>query len=140
MCCPAIAAGRNLVVSHPVLNGARPLAASRSEAIAQARFGDNGPLLLVEGAAMQRNRSLARRLAALALILSTSGCDPVINVYGSFFPAWVVSLVAGISAAVCFRLFFAWSRLEPHLGPLMIVYPCLTMLLTCATWLVFFRG
>ena len=35
-----------------------------------------------------------------------------------------------------------WARsdLEPHLGPLLLVYPCLCLLLTFSIWLVFYRS
>jgi len=72
------------------------------------------------------------------LILLTTGCDPVVNFYGSFFPAWVVCIVLGISLAALLRWLFAWTRLERHLGPLVLVYPALAFLLTCAIWLLLF--
>lgn len=72
------------------------------------------------------------------ILLLTTGCDPVINFYGSFFPAWVVCVAFGIFLASLLRWFFAWTRLERHLGPLVLVYPALAFLLTCATWLLLF--
>lgn len=77
---------------------------------------------------------------ALAAVLAGSGCDPVVNVYGSFFPAWVVSLFVGVMLTVLLRLLFAATRLEAHLGVLLLVYPSLAFLLTCLTWLVLFRS
>jgi len=76
----------------------------------------------------------------LATAALASGCDPVINLWGSFFPAWVVSLAAGLLLAALLRLVFSLSRLEGHLGSLIVVYPSLVLLLTCAVWLVFFRS
>lgn len=77
-------------------------------------------------------------VAVLVAMLAT-GCDPVINVFGSFFPAWVVCTVTGVVLAVAARVVLAATGLEPHLGPLLLVYPCLGLLLTMATWLVFFH-
>jgi hypothetical protein len=77
--------------------------------------------------------------AALPLALATAGCDPVVNVYGSFFPAWVVSLIAGALITVLLRPILLYTRLEAHLGPLILFYPSLTFLLTCLIWLLFFR-
>jgi hypothetical protein len=76
----------------------------------------------------------------VALVLLLSGCDPVINLYGSFFPAWVVCLLTGIALAALLRMVFALSDLERHLGPLTLIYPSLTLLLTMVTWLIFFRS
>ncbi len=76
-------------------------------------------------------------MAALAGLLTT-GCDPILNFYGSYFPAWVLSLAIGIVLASLSRWLLAATRLEPHLGPLLLVYPALGLLLTCATWLLLF--
>ena len=48
-------------------------------------------------------------------------------------------LLVGIAAAVGLRLVFARLGLEPHLGPLALVYTCLALLLSMSTWLLFFR-
>ncbi|MFO1461346.1 MAG: YtcA family lipoprotein [Verrucomicrobiota bacterium] len=79
------------------------------------------------------------RPAALVLLTPfATGCDPVVNFYGSFFPAWVLALGAGIFLTLLLRWLLAALRLEPHLGPLVLVYPALTLLLTCASWLALF--
>jgi hypothetical protein len=79
------------------------------------------------------------QLVTTALALGLTGCDPVLNIFGSFFPAWVVCLVAGVGLAIAARPLLARARLEEHLGPLLVVYPCLALLMTMLTWLVFFR-
>ena len=81
----------------------------------------------------------AVRRAAPLLALASLGCDPVINVFGSFFPAWVVCLAAGVALTALARQLFALTRLEPYLGPLLLVYPSLGLLLTLGVWLLFFR-
>ena len=87
------------------------------------------------------NRVSARHLAiALATSATSAGCDPIINLYGSFFPAWIVSLLAGLVLTVLLRLVFVATKLEAHLGLLLLVYPSLTLLLSCVVWLVLFRS
>lgn len=76
--------------------------------------------------------------ALSSLLLVTAGCDPVINFYGSFFPGWVVSVVLGITLCVLSRWLLAVCRLEPHLGPLLLVYPALAFLWSCLSWLTLF--
>jgi hypothetical protein len=71
-------------------------------------------------------------------ILTVGGCDPIINIYGSYFPAWVVCLVAGVLLTVLLRFLFAAVGVEQHLGPLVLIYPSLALLLTLVTWLIFF--
>ena len=76
-------------------------------------------------------------LASLgAVVILASGCDPIINIYGSFFPAWLVCVALGIVLASLLRWLFAVTRIEPHLGPLVLVYPALAFLLSCIIWLV----
>ncbi len=64
--------------------------------------------------------------------------DPLIDLEGAFFPAWMLCLLIGIVAAVALRLLFARLGLEPHLGPLPLIYTCLALLLAMSTWLLFF--
>ncbi|HAB15616.1 MAG TPA: YtcA family lipoprotein [Verrucomicrobiota bacterium] len=76
---------------------------------------------------------------ALVLVVPlTTGCDPVVNFYGSFFPAWVICLVLGILFTSLLRWLFAATRIERHLGPLVLIYPALALSLTCAVWLGLF--
>jgi hypothetical protein len=74
----------------------------------------------------------------IALAICSTGCDPVINFYGSYFPAWVVCIVVGIFLAALLRWAFAATGLERHLGSLVIIYPALAFLLSAGVWLLFF--
>ena len=78
-------------------------------------------------------------LAVLGAGLFLEGCDPVFDFGGSFFPSWMVCLLAGVVLTAGLRLVLARVGIEPHLGPLPLVYGCLAALLTMSTWLVFFR-
>jgi hypothetical protein len=80
-----------------------------------------------------------RPFAALLMPGLLSGCDPSINFYGSFFPAWIWCLIIGLILTILLRFLFAALRLERNLGPLVVVYPCLLLLLSCAAWLILFR-
>src|SRR4029453_19337274 len=62
----------------------------------------SGPHLL-DGARMTSRRAGP---AVTAFVLA-SGCDPVINVYGSFFPAWALCLLVGGGGAGALRVVFA---------------------------------
>jgi hypothetical protein len=70
--------------------------------------------------------------------LLTSGCDPEVNVYGSFFPAWVLALAVGGLLTAALRWVLASLRLEPHLGPLLVIYPALAFAASCSAWLFLF--
>lgn len=85
-----------------------------------------------------RRPSTGLVLVLLATALLTSGCDPVVNFYGSFFPAWVICVALGIILSAVCRWMFVVTRLERHLGPLVFIYPALAFLMTCLAWLVLF--
>ena len=78
------------------------------------------------------------RAAGLLALPAVAGCDPVLDVFGSFFPAWVVCLTVGVVLAAIARLVIDRAGLEEHLGPLLLVYPCLALMITMLTWLFFF--
>jgi YtcA family len=73
-------------------------------------------------------------LASLLL----AACDPVVNIAGANFPAWLLCAIVGAALAAAFRPVFVATRIEPYLGPSMPIYPCLAILLGCATYLTFF--
>jgi hypothetical protein len=85
---------------------------------------------------LHKGASLAG-LTLAALLLT--GCDPVVNIAGANFPAWLICAIAGIALATVARTMFAAARIEPHLGPLTLVYPCLALLLSCVVWMIFFN-
>jgi YtcA family len=76
--------------------------------------------------------------STLAALLFT-GCDPVVDIAGADFPAWLICVIAGVALAAVARALFAATRIEPHLGPLTLVYPCLALLLSCVVWMIFFN-
>ena len=81
----------------------------------------------------------SRIASGAALVLLGAGCDPVVNVAGSFFPAWMVSMVVGVGLTVAARYVFVVARLEPDLGSPLLIYTCLGLLLTVLAWLVLYR-
>ena len=76
-------------------------------------------------------------LLLASLLLVGCGRAPSFDVLGSFFPAWLVCLAAGILLTVLARWLF--SRAGIALTPPILIYPSLTALFTFALWLVFFR-
>ena len=79
--------------------------------------------------------------AVTVVCLVCTGCSraPAISIIGSFFPVWMVSLVAGVILAFGVRSLLLRYRLESEVGPLALFYPCVVALFTCLLWLIFFR-
>ena len=80
-------------------------------------------------------------LKVLTLGLSCAGCNgaPAIDVLGSFFPAWMVCIIASVALAFVVRYFLLKGQLESEVGHLAIFYPCVVVFLACGLWLLFFR-
>ena len=80
------------------------------------------------------------RRSAYAVLVLTCGCGiaPSVNILGSFFPAWLISIVTGVVLTVLVRQVFVATKVAPYLRPGGLVYPCLACLLIFATWLVLF--
>ena len=90
---------------------------------------------------MIRNPRRARfPIAAPALAtLTLASCDPVVNIAGANFPAWLLCAIVGAAFAAAVRPVFVASGIEPYLGPLLLIYPCLAILAGCAIYLIFFN-
>ena len=83
---------------------------------------------------------LRARLMSAGILIGVVGCgvSPSVNVLGSFFPAWLISIVVGVILTVVVRQVLVAIDVAADVGPAALVYPCLVGLLTLATWLVVF--
>ena len=92
------------------------------------------------------NSSTLRRALLPLLLLFVSGCggagfhSPVIDVLGSYFPAWLVCIVTGLTLTLIARLVFIALKLNAALHPAGIVYPCLILIFTMAVWLLLYKN
>jgi hypothetical protein len=88
------------------------------------------------------SRRLQRRstLPAALLTFGIAGCrrSPTFNILGSFFPAWLICLFAGISLTVIAYRIFARFALDKELLWPVVVYPCLALFFAGVLWLIFF--
>ena len=84
------------------------------------------------------NRRFLTYLLALAPLLFTScGRAPAVDILGSFFPGWLVCLVAAVLLTAIGRLVLFRFHLNFDLP--VVAYPSLTAFLTFALWLIFFH-
>jgi hypothetical protein len=69
-----------------------------------------------------------------------AGCGraPSFNILGSFFPAWLICMVAGIVLAAVTHAVLTRFKLEKELRWTIVVYPCLAAFFAFTLWLVFF--
>lgn len=62
---------------------------------------------------------------------------PSFDIFGSFFPAWLLCLALGVVVTIVCRSFLLSIRIPVFLP--VVTYPSLTVLLTLAFWLTWFR-
>jgi hypothetical protein len=85
--------------------------------------------------------SKTRLFGFLTACLLCAGCTraPSVGIIGSFFPVWMVCLVAGAILTFASRFFLLRFHLESGVGPAAVFYPCLVTFFTCLLWLIFFH-
>jgi hypothetical protein len=85
------------------------------------------------------SRSSFATTASLGLLL-LSGCAraPSFNILGSFFPAWLLCIIAGILLASGVYWLLTRAQMEKEIRPGILVYPCLAMFFAFMLWLIFF--
>lgn len=66
--------------------------------------------------------------------------DPLVNVGGAYFPAWLVCMVAGGLATWVLHVLAARSRWPEVLQPAALMVSALFIALTCWTWFLFFAA
>ena len=78
-------------------------------------------------------------LPCLALI-GCSGCSraPSIEFIGTFFPVWMVCILAALAITGLTRAGLVRWGLEQKLGPLVVFYPSLMVAISCVLWLIIF--
>jgi hypothetical protein len=89
---------------------------------------------------VQVSRKIVISLAAVGSSWGMAGCGraPSFNIMGSFFPAWLLCMVAGVVLAAIGRWILVRYKLEKQVTWPIIVYPCFAALIAFTLWLVFF--
>ena len=75
-----------------------------------------------------------------AILAGCSGRSPTIDIVGSYFPAWLLCIVIGLALTLITRQVLVGLKLNGHVHPAAVVYPCMIILFTLAMWLVFYRN
>lgn len=80
-------------------------------------------------------------ISALAAQLILSGCarTPSIDIFGSFFPVWMVCIAGGVILTLVVRYLLVITSLDHEIGPRSLVYTCMAFLFSCVIWLVGFH-
>lgn len=77
---------------------------------------------------------------AIGSVAALAGCGqaPSLNIIGSFFPAWLICMIAGIVLAVIVSQVLAHYKLNGFIAWPILAYPCLATTVAFTLWLIFF--
>ena len=70
------------------------------------------------------------------LALQLAACDPLLSIQGSFWPPWIVCILAGLLLTAVASQLFSLFKLDPYLGHPLLIYTSLWALMTFTTWLL----
>ncbi|HUB66483.1 MAG TPA: YtcA family lipoprotein [Candidatus Methylacidiphilales bacterium] len=73
-----------------------------------------------------------------SLLLAGCSRNPSLEISGSFFPAWMLSIFIGLIATLVAKRIFLATRIDPHLTPQLLVYGALMISFTLLTWLLLY--
>lgn len=85
-------------------------------------------------------REAGKLLSFSLAVMGCSSCSraPSIEVIGTFFPAWMFCIGAGLITTGLIRLELARRGVEKKIGPLIIFYPGVAVAVSCLLWLILF--
>lgn len=87
---------------------------------------------------MKAIATLTKMAMALISPLLLTACDPMVSLEGSFWPAWIICILAGLATSMLLMWQFIRLRLAPYLGPPLLIAPSLWALCTFVIWLLFY--
>ena len=78
--------------------------------------------------------------ALIFVVRPVSHRSPTIDILGSYFPAWMICIVSGLALTLISRWIIRAYHLEPYVSPAPLIYPCLTIIYTFLTWIIFYQN
>jgi YtcA family len=98
---------------------------------------------------MKTSRRVAKFIAGSVLLLVLllfvasrflSYHSLTVDVLGSYFPAWMVCILSGLTLTLIAHWIAQVCNLKPYLGPAPLIYSCLMIDFTFATWILFYQN
>ena len=97
---------------------------------------------------VRRDRSRPVVLVGLLLLIGAlifvvrpvSHRSPTIDILGSYFPAWMICIVSGLTLTLVSRWIIRAYHLEAYASPAPLIYTCLTIIYTFVTWIIFYQN
>jgi hypothetical protein len=85
-------------------------------------------------------KTVIRGLSPVAVALATAGCShaPTLDLFGSYFPAWMLCAAAGILAAVVIRLILGLAGIHEYVLVPLLTYTSFAVAAALLVWLFWF--
>ena len=78
--------------------------------------------------------------ALIFVVRPVSHRSPTIDILGSYFPAWMICIVTGLTLTLVSRWIVRAYHLESYVSPAPLIYTCLTIIYTFVTWIIFYQN
>jgi hypothetical protein len=66
--------------------------------------------------------------------------SPTIDILGSYFPAWMVCILSGLTFTFVAHWIIQLLNLKPYIGPAPLIYSCLMIIFTFAIWILIYQN
>lgn len=66
--------------------------------------------------------------------------SPTVDVLGSYFPAWMVCILTGLTLTFVAHWIIHVQNLKPYVRPAPLIYSCLMIIFTFATWILVYQN
>src|SRR5205809_4861132 len=78
--------------------------------------------------------------ALIFVVRPLSHRSPTIDILGSYFPAWMVCIISGLTLTLISRWIIRAYHLEGYASPAPLIYTCLMLIYTFGTWIIFYHN
>jgi hypothetical protein len=85
-----------------------------------------------------RSDPLGLRWVAIALLVTACNYAPTMDLFGSYFPAWMLCAALGIVTAVFIRQILAVAGINDYVVAPLLTYAALAVSATLLAWLLWF--
>jgi YtcA family len=76
----------------------------------------------------------------LVAVRISSDHSPIVDVLGSYFPAWMICILSGLALTLIAHWIVQAGNLKPYLGPAPLIYSSLMIIFTFTTWILFYQN
>ena len=63
-----------------------------------------------------------------------------VDILGSYFPAWMICMLSGLALTFVAHWIIQVQNLKAYVGPAPLIYSCLMIIFTFATWILFYQN